>query len=326
MTAIAFPAYQVGQNIATRKVSEECIAAISRLVPHFIGGSADLAASNNSDIPDQDICDAAHPRGKNIRFGVREHAMGGICNGLALHEGLRPFCATFLVFSDYMRPAIRLAALMQLPVSYIFTHDSIHLGEDGPTHQPVEHLAALRAIPGLRVMRPADAEETVEAWRMALNDSRPTCLVLSRQNLPVLQKSSDWKDDLCHGAYILQKAARPKLLLIATGSELSLAVEAGKQISEQASAPISADEIQIVSMPCREQFLAAAPEFRNKLLPADVPIIVVEAGVPQGWDVFGGTVLGLTQFGASGPGQEVAQKFALDTQSLIECMHRVLQQ
>jgi transketolase len=255
--------------------------------------------------------------GRNLRFGVREHGMGAIANGMALHGGIRPFTATFLIFSDYMRPAVRLAALMEIPVIFIFTHDSIGLGEDGPTHQPVEHLMALRAIPNLTVIRPADANETVEAWRVALTQHGPTCLILTRQNVPILDRSGMQPDGgVARGAYVVADppGGAPQVILIATGSEVSVAMGAQKLLAEK---EVGA---RVVSMPAWEIFERQPPAYRASVLPPGVTArVAIEAGSPLGWYKYVGTagdVVGITRFGASAPGKVNFEKFGFTPENV----------
>jgi transketolase len=299
---------------ATRKASGAVINAVAPRLPLLLGGSADLAESNNTAIKGERGYSAAEP-GRVLHFGVREHAMGAITNGLALHGGLRPFAATFLIFSDYMRPAVRLAALQHLPTIYVWTHDSVGLGGDGPTHQPVEHLAALRAMPGLHVVRPADGPETAEAWRAALTRTDgPTALVLTRQDVPAIRRGMDGQpghapaDGLHRGAYVLAEAegGRPRLLLLATGSEVGVVLAARDALQ--------ADGIptRVVSMPCWELFDAQGPAYRDEVLPPSVRArLAVEAASPFGWDRWvgpDGEVLGIDHYGASAPGEEILER------------------
>ncbi len=305
--------------IATRSASGKVLNAIAEKMPLLIGGSADLAPSNKTVIDSSSDFQKSSYNGRNIRFGVREHAMGGIMNGIILHKGLRPYGGTFLVFADYMRPSIRLACLMKLPVIYVFTHDSIAVGEDGPTHQPVEHLASLRAIPGLTVIRPADAFETVQAWRLAVKTTdSPVALILSRQKLPVLDRSSiDPSDGLAKGAYIMADTdKKPEIILIASGSEVPLALKAGKELFEKG---VSA---RVVNMPSWELFEKTPQEYKDKVLPPDVTDrIAVEAGLPMGWERYvtnAGMVVGITGFGASAPGGTVMEKFGFTTENIVK--------
>ena len=296
--------------IATRAASGKVLQALSPKIPNLLGGSADLAPSNNTYVPGVLEFQAGSYAGRNFHFGVREHAMGAISNGMTLHGGLRPYTGTFLIFSDYMRPAVRLAALMEIPIIFIFTHDSIGLGEDGPTHQPIEHLMALRAIPGLRVVRPADANETVEGWREALTHHGPTCLILTRQNLPVLDRSGmQAGGGLARGAYVLADApgGRPRVILLATGSEVSVAVGAQRLLAEKGV------PARVVSMPCWEIFEQQPAAYREAVLPSGVTArVAVEAGSPLGWYKYVGShgdVVGMTRFGASAPGKVNFEKF-----------------
>jgi transketolase len=305
--------------IATRAASGKILNAIAENIPYLIGGSADLSPSNNTIIKFSHDFQKNMFDGRNIRFGVREHAMGGIISGIALHKGLRPYGGTFLVFADYMRPSIRLAALMKLPVIYIFTHDSIAVGEDGPTHQPVEHLAGLRAIPGLTVIRPADATETIEAWRLAAQTTDcPVALILSRQKLPVIDRTIySSADNLVNGAYILSDSnGKPDIILIATGSEVHIALKAGKILEERG---ISA---RVVSMPSWELFEKTSQEYKDNVLLPDVNVrIAVEAGISMGWERYAGgngVVIGINKFGASAPGNIVMEKFGFTSENIVQ--------
>jgi transketolase len=305
--------------IATRAASGKILNAIAENIPYFIGGSADLAPSNNTIINSSHDFQKNMFDGRNIRFGVREHAMGGIMSGIALHKGLRPYGGTFFVFADYMRPAIRLAALMKLPVIYIFTHDSIAVGEDGPTHQPVEHLASLRAIPGLTVIRPADAIETIEAWRLAAQTTDcPVALILSRQKLPVIDRTIySSADKLVNGAYILSDSDdKPDIILIATGSEVHIALKAGKILEEKGIS------VRVVSMPSWELFENTSQEYKDKVLLPDVNVrIAVEAGISMGWERYagsGGAVIGINEFGASASGNIVMEKFGFTSKNIVQ--------
>jgi len=307
ITGVALPDFPVGEKMATRKASAAVLNALAAGIPNLIGGSADLAPSNNTELKGLGSYQRDNPSGRNLHFGVREHGMGAIVNGIALHGGLRPFCATFMVFSDYMRPSIRLAALMKLPVIYIFTHDSIFVGEDGPTHQPVEQLAALRAIPGLLVLRPGDPEETRAAWVQAIeNSAGPTVLALTRQNLEVYPKPDTWEKDLAYGAYIAKDSEGvPDVILVATGSEVNLALQTARQLDS--------DRVRVVSMLSRERFLRAPEAYRQALIPESARRIVVEAGVPMGWEgiASGGDIFALDRFGESGPAEQVAEHLGL---------------
>ncbi len=296
--------------LATRKASGAVLKAIAPALPTLIGGSADLAPSNKTLLADFADFQPETPAGRNLRFGVREHAMGAILNGMALHGGVIPYGGTFLVFSDYMRPPVRLAALMDLPVIYVWTHDSAWIGEDGPTHQPIEHLAALRAIPNLVVVRPADANETAGAWRVALERrDGPTALALTRQSLPILAGTArDHAETVARGAYVLaDSVGTPDVILIATGSEVSLALEVRDLLAQEGK------EARVVSMPSWEIFDAQPASYREDVLPPQVTArLAVEAGVPQGWAKYvgsAGDVMGLDHFGASAPYQVLKEKF-----------------
>jgi transketolase len=302
--------------IATRKASEAAIQWVAKAVPHLIGGSADLATSTNTDIEDGGEVEKGAYEGRNLRFGVREHGMGAIVNGLGLH-GFRAFGATFLTFSDYMRGAVRLSALMKLPSIWVWTHDSIGLGEDGPTHQPVEHLAALRAIPRLKVLRPADANETALGWRYALrNDESPTAFALSRQNLPIIDPDAIPDDAIERGAYVLRDAegGDPELILIGTGSEVSLCIEAADALEGV--------RVRVVSMPCMDTFTEADEAYRESVLPrACRARIAVEAASPLGWDKWigeDGAFVGMETFGESGPANEVYEHFGITAARVAE--------
>ena len=297
--------------VATRNASGMVLQALAPVLPTLIGGSADLAPSNKTLLNGYGDFQHDNPAGRNIRFGVREHTMGAILNGMALYGSLLPYGGTFLVFSDYMRPSVRLAALMGLPVVYVYTHDSVFVGEDGPTHQPVEHLAALRVIPNLVVLRPGDAQETAEAWRIALGrPDGPTALALTRQNLEVYAKDDPrWQQNLRHGAYVVSDSqGPPSLVAVATGSEVNLALEAKKALG-----PTGAG-MRVVSMMSRELFLQAPEEYQSRLLPAGSARAVLEAGVSYGWgDVVGpgATLVCVDRFGESAPAGKIAEHLGL---------------
>ena len=302
--------------IATRKASEAVIQWAAKAVPHLIGGSADLATSTNTDIDGGGEVEKGSYEGRNLRFGVREHGMGAIVNGLSLH-GFRAYGATFLTFSDYMRGAVRLSALMKLPSIWVWTHDSIGLGEDGPTHQPVEQLAALRAIPRLKVLRPAAANETALGWRFALrNDESPTAFALSRQNLPILDPDAVPEDAIERGAYVLRDAegGDPELILIGTGSEVSLCLEAADALQGV--------RVRVVSMPCMDTFTEADEAYRESVLPrACRARIAVEAASPMGWHRWigaDGAFVGMETFGESGPANEVYEHFGITAARVAE--------
>ncbi|WP_326837345.1 transketolase [Amycolatopsis rhabdoformis] len=332
--ADGLPTWQPADGgVATRKASAAVLAALGEVLPELWGGSADLAESNNTTIKGADSfgpasisTDAwtAQPYGRTLHFGIREHAMGSILNGIALHGGTRPYGGTFLIFSDYMRPAVRLAALMRLPVVYVWTHDSIGLGEDGPTHQPVEQLASLRAIPGMSVVRPADANETAHAWRAVLEDTGgPAGLALTRQNVPTLEGTS--AEGVSRGGYVLTEASsgRPEVVLVGTGSEVQLAVEARKVLEAEGIAT------RVVSMPCVEWFDRQDRAYRDQVLPPSVRArVIVEAGVAQPWHRFAGDageIVSLEHFGASADYKTLFSEFGITTETVVEAARRSLE-
>lgn len=303
--------------MATRAASGKVLNAIAKNLPTLIGGSADLAPSNKTYLNCSHEFQKNAYDGRNIRFGVREHAMGAIMSGMFLHNGLRPYGGTFLVFLDYLKPALRVACLMKLPVIYIFTHDSIAVGEDGPTHQPVEHLANLRSLPGITVIRPADATETAAAWRQALKTTNgPVALVLSRQKLPILDKSG-CEYGLASGAYVLADSdGKPDIILIAAGSEVHIALKAQKELAQKGVGA------RVVSMPSWELFEKTPQEYKDRvLLPEVTARIAIEAGIPMGWERYvgsGGAVIGMTGFGASAPGNFVMEKFGFTPENVVQ--------
>ena len=313
--------------LATRSVSGKALNALAGTIPTLVGGSADLAGSNNTRIAASGYVAAGDWGQRNIHWGIREHAMCAACSGMSLHGGIRPYAATFLVFTDYARPAIRLAALMGQPVIYVMTHDSIGLGEDGPTHQPIEHLAALRAIPGLRVIRPADANETVEAWRVAVSRTDgPTLLALTRQKIPVLSTDGQVeRGTLARGAYVLADApdGEPDLILIATGSEVAPTLEARKQLAGRGI------QARVVSMPSWELFREQDFAYREEVLPPDVTArISIEAGCTQGWREWigdRGSAIGIDRFGASAPADELFEHFGFTASAIVEVAVRLLE-
>ncbi|PWB67607.1 MAG: transketolase [Holophagae bacterium] len=315
----ALPGFEMGgKGIATRIASGKVLNAIAGRMPELVGGSADLGPSCKTVIEASGDLTAAAPGERNLHFGIREHGMAAILNGLSLHGGIRPYGSTFLVFADYMRPSIRLAALMGLSVIYVFTHDSIWVGEDGPTHQPVEQLASLRTIPNLVVVRPADANETAAAWRVAVERrDGPTALVLSRQNLPVLAGTAELAGDgVAAGAYVLADGgSAPAVVLIATGSEVALAAAARETLAARGIAA------RVVSMPSWELFAGQPAASREAVLPQGVPRLAIEAGVTMGWCRWvgeRGEVVGLDRFGASAPGKIVAVKLGITAEAVVE--------
>jgi transketolase len=307
-----------GGPLATRVASGKVLNAIAPHLPTLVGGSADLAPSCNTYLKGYGDFSADNPAGRNLHFGVREHAMGGILSGMALHGGVIPYGGTFLVFCDYMRPSIRLAAMMEIPVIYVFTHDSIGIGEDGPTHQPIEQLAALRAIPHLTVIRPADAAETVVAWRVALEHrDGPVALLFTRQSVPVLDRADlAPADGLARGAYVLAEAegGRPDVILIATGSEVHPTLTARERLAEQGV------KARVVNMPSWELFERQPQSYRDEVLPPAVTArLAIEAGVPQGWHRYvgdGGDVIGIERFGASAPYKVLWEKYGFTAENI----------
>ena len=330
-----FPAEKDGKanSVSTRAASGKVLTALADVLPELWGGSADLAESNNTTMEGEPSFIPADrqtkiwtggPYGRTLHFGIREHAMGSIMNGITLHGGTRVYGGTFLVFSDYMRPPVRLAALMRIPTIYVWTHDSIGLGGDGPTHQPIEHLAALRAIPGLDVVRPADANETAAAWRATLEHTdRPIALALSRQNLPVIDAAK--VADVSKGAYVLEEASAglPDVIIVATGSEVALALAARAVLEEEGRAT------RVVSMPCQEWFNAQPASYRQQILPGEVKARVsVEAGIKQGWrEIVGdaGEIVSIEHFGASAEGSVLFEQFGFTTDHVVAAAHSALE-
>jgi len=324
------PKFEDPKSVATRVASGEVINALAPVLPMLIGGSADLGVSNNTDIKSSHSFEAGEYDGRILHFGVREHAMGSTMTGISLNGGLIPFGGTFLTFSDYMRPAIRLAALSEVQVIYVFTHDSIGLGEDGPTHQPIEHLAALRAIPHLFVIRPADPAEVSEAWRIAiLRRSAPTALALTRQKVAVIDRNRYAKaEGSRRGGYVLAEAeadgnaVTPKLILIATGSEVGLVLEAREKLQSEGV------PTRVVSLPCWELFDEQTAEYRDEVLPASVTArLAVEAGVRQGWDRYvgpAGDVICLDRFGASAPGDVALKNLGFNVENVLQHARRLV--
>jgi transketolase len=309
------PKYNAGDKLATRTAGNKALQAVTAANANLVGGSADLKGPNAVGFPGG-VYSPQDRKGRYIHFGIREFAMAAISNGIQLHGGLRAFCSTFMVFADYLRPALRLSALMKQPVIYVLTHDSIFVGEDGPTHQPVEHLAALRVIPGLRVFRPGDAEETAEAWVMALERREgPTVLALTRQNVTVFPKEDpDWRNTIRTGAYVAKKAAgKPDAVIIATGSEVNLALEAAAK---------SGKNIQVVSMIRRELFESQPAALRETIVPPGVRVFCCEAGVKTGWERWAKPedILSIDRFGESGPGPKVGEYLGFTADALVKLL------
>ncbi|MEH7749065.1 transketolase [Neobacillus drentensis] len=318
--------FETGKNVSTRVASGDAINHFVKSVPAIFGGSADLSHSTMTEIKGEQIYAVESYSARNVYFGVREHAMGAAANGMAYHGGVKPFVSTFFVFNDYLRPSIRLAALSKLPVTYVFTHDSIAVGEDGPTHEPVEHLAALRSIPGLTVIRPTDANETASAWAYALQQTEgPVALVLSRQNLPVYNETEANLNNLSKGAYVLSETtSNPNLILIATGSEVSLAVNAKSELEKE---NIS---VRIVAMPSWELFRLQPEEYQESVLPSsNLKRLAIEMGISLGWERFvgfEGKVLSIETFGASGDGAAVMKQFGFTTENVVHMARNLLKQ
>ena len=332
----SFPVFPSDKEISTRAASGKVIQSIAKTLPEFWGGSADLAESNNTTIegggsflPNASKMAGADPYGRIIHFGIREHAMGAILNGMALHGLVKPFGGTFLVFSDYMRGAVRLSSLMQLPVTYVWTHDSIGLGEDGPTHQPVEHLASLRTIPGFSVIRPCDANEVSVCWQEIIKRSKPSGLVLSRQNLPVLDRSKfSLAKEAAKGAYVLAYGSNSskdecEVILIATGSEVSLAIAAREKLISEGI------KVRLVSAPCLEWFMEQSEDYRNEVLPKSIKARVsIEAGVAQPWYRFigdSGIAISVEKFGASASGDIMFREYGFTVENIVNAVKKSIQ-
>ena len=317
------PVFESGKDIATRAASGEVLQAIAATLPELWGGSADLAGSNNTSIegggsflPATSVIKGANPYGRIIHFGIREHAMGSILNGITLHGLTRSFGGTFAVFSDYMRPAVRLAALMNIPSTFVWTHDSIGVGEDGPTHQPIEHFAALRAIPGLDIVRPGDANEVVHAWRQIIIRNRPAGILLSRQNLPVFdRKVCTPANGTARGAYVLKDAQNPVAILIATGSEVSLALDVQSALTNEGV------NVRVVSAPCLEWFAEQDAAYKESVLPSSISLkISIEVGIAQGWrELIGdaGIAISLEHYGASADAKRLFKEFGFSVESIV---------
>jgi len=325
--ADTLPTFEAGTKLATRHAINQCINATTAGLPGLIAGSADLTGNNGVAVKGSEIQSAALPGGAQLHYGIREHGEAAIMNGMAAHGGVLPLGGTFFVFSDYMRPAVRLAALSQEHVIFSWTHDSIGLGEDGPTHQPVEHLASLRAMPGLVVVRPADANETAQAWRLAVESERPVGLVLTRQDIPVLAGTAELAaEGVAKGGYVLAGAAAageagaaaPQIVLIGTGSEVQLCVGAATALGEAGVAA------RVVSLPCWEWFEEQSEDYRAEVLPPGVPALSVEAGATFGWSRYADASIGLDHFGASAPGPVVMEKFGFTVEHVVERAHALL--
>lgn len=313
------PSYQVGDSLATRAASGNILNAIADSNEELVGGSADLSSSNMTFLKNGGAYSADNRGGRNIYFGIREAAMAAITNGIQLYGFYRAFCSTFLVFADYLRPALRLSALMKIPTIYVFSHDSIYVGEDGPTHQPIETITSLRMIPNVKVLRPGDAQETVEAWKLAIeNKDGPTCLILTRQNIAVYEKEDpDWKNTIQTGAYIVQKGTdTPDVVVLATGSEVSLTLEASK---------LSKKKVRIVSVIDREQFKQQPSVIKNTFIPEGSRVITAEAGISLGWEGFvkdSADNFSINRFGLSAPAKVVAKELGFTSEKLAELINK----
>jgi len=309
LSGIALPQFETGARVPTRAAGGRMLTALAGKLNNVVGGSADLSQSTSTNVPEMDVFSSENRSGRAVRFGIREHAMAAIANGIAVSRLFKVFCSTYLVFSDYMRPSIRLAAMMKLPVIYVFTHDSILSGEDGPTHQPVEQIASLRAIPGLLVLRPGDAEETRVAWKMAIAAGNgPTALILSRQPLEVYEKhDTQWENTVQSGAYIVSDSVgEPETVIIATGSEVNLALETRRTLGEKS--------IRVVSMMCRELFAKLPQAERERIVPAAARRVVIEAGVAQGWEGLAGSsgvIVSVESYGKSAPIKDLSVAYGL---------------
>ena len=307
----ALPTWEPGDEVATRVASGQCLQALAGPVPALVAGGADLTSNTGTVLKGLGVQSVAEPGGRQVYFGIREHAMAAAMNGMALHGGVLPVGGTFLVFSDYCRPAIRLAALSRAKVIYSFTHDSVGVGEDGPTHQPIEHVASLRAIPGLRVIRPADANETAAAWRLAVDHDGPTALILSRQDLPVLEGTAEGAVE--QGGYVLRHAEDPDVVLVATGSEVWVALEAADRLAGQGI------HAQVVSLPSWDLFAEQSEGYQDEVLPPEVPTLAVEAGVPLGWERWADDAVAIEdRFGASAPGDRVLAELGFTPENVAE--------
>lgn len=323
------PVFAPGKDVATRAASGEVINAIAAVLPEFWGGSADLAGSNNTSIkgggsflPASSSIEGANPYGRIIHFGIREHAMGSILNGITLHGLTRSFGGTFAVFSDYMRPAVRLAALMNIPTTFVWTHDSIGVGEDGPTHQPIEHFAALRAIPGFDVIRPGDANEVTEAWKKIITRDRACGILLSRQNLPVFDRTEcESAAGTAKGAYVLKDLPNPRAILIATGSEVSLAIEAQSALAAEGI------NVRVVSAPCLEWFAEQDQSYKDSVLSPGVIKFSIEVGIAQGWrELIGdsGVAISLEHYGASADAKRLFKEFGFSVENVVSQVKKAI--
>ncbi len=315
----SLPTWELGEDVATRKASNECIQSLMEFMPGLIGGGADLTGNTGTSISNYGIQSHEEPEGRQIFFGVREHAMGAISNGIALHGVLFPVTGTFLVFSDYMRGAVRLAALSNAKGVFVWSHDSVAVGEDGPTHQPIEHAASLRAIPNLDVFRPADANETSSAWEIAVTHSGPSAMLLTRQDTPVITDAKN-TDSVSKGAYMIRESTKENALtIIATGSEVAVACKAADEIEQELSFGVC-----VVSMPCMERFERQTVEYQRSIISPTVPSISIEAGSTFGWNKWAEVTIGIDSFGTSAPGDIALTEFGISTKTLLEAANSLL--
>lgn len=314
----ALPTWEPGESVATRKASNAVLQALAEVMPSLAGGGADLTGNTGTVIKDMGVFTSTNHSGRQIYFGIREHGMGSAMVGMAAHGGIFPVGGTFLVFSDYMRGAVRLAALSKLPMVFSWTHDSVGVGEDGPTHQPIEHVASLRAIPDLAVWRPADANETSAAWGAAIDANGPTAMILSRQNLPVLAGTEN-DADVGRGGYVLQDSDQTaQVVLVSAGSEVQHCVAAASTLRAEGI------EARVVSLPCWEVFETQSADYRKSVLPSDVPTVSIEAGTTFGWSKYADTTLGIDRFGASAPGDVVMEKLGMTAGAVVEAVRQLL--
>jgi transketolase len=315
------PSWPAGEKLATRKAIKACVNATLDVLPGVLAGGADLTGNTGTDLEGQEVQSKEHPEGRQLYFGVREHGMGGVLNGMALHGGTIPVGGTFFVFSDYMRGAVRLAAISEAHSVFVWTHDSVGLGEDGPTHQPIEQLAALRAMPNLRVIRPADANETAHAWRLAVDNDGPTALILTRQDVPVLEGTAESFGGVARGAYVLHPGGdAPDLILLGTGSEVGKCLGAAELLAGEGVVA------RVVSMPCWELFEDQPDAYQDSVLPDDVPTLAVEAGSSFGWERWADDSVSIDRFGASAPGTTALEKFGYTPENVASRARTLLEE
>lgn len=315
----ALPVFGEDEKPATRVASQKCLTALAPVIPGLLAGGADLTGNTGTLLPDDEAVSADNPGGRQVYFGIREHAMGSALVGAALHGGVLPIGGTFLVFADYMRPAVRLAALSQAKAVFVWTHDSVGVGEDGPTHQPIEHVMSLRTIPELTVIRPADGNEVAAAWHEIIAGSGPVALILSRQNTPVLSGTAELaRDGVARGGYVLQSDDQPDVVLVATGTEVAVAVAAADQLRTHGT------KVRVVSLPTWERFDAQDADYREAVLPSGVPTVSVEAGVTLGWQKYAQAHVGIDRFGASAPGGVVLEKLGITPENVVAAAQGLL--